>query len=142
LLVDDDASVRRLVHRILTEDGYHIIEAFDGSDALEGASAYDGPIHLLLTDVIMPKVNGLILAERLVQERPGIAVLYMSGYVESTLLAAKWPEMVLLRKPFNAEQLLCCVREALAGSPPASIRKPPSSTSEPGHSPEARQKVR
>jgi CheY-like chemotaxis protein len=69
LLVDDDAGVRRLVRQILIRHQFHVIEAPDGTEALEVASTYPDRIHLLLTDVIMPKVNGLVLAERLLQER-------------------------------------------------------------------------
>ena len=65
LLVDDDESIRRFVRGILTGHRYQVIEASDGAEALDLASAHQGPIHLLLTDIIMPKLNGLVLAERL-----------------------------------------------------------------------------
>ena len=114
LLVDDDEALRRLVWRILTQQGFRIIEASDGAEALQVASAYAEPIDLLLTDVIMPKVNGLVLAGRLLHERPGIGVLYMSGYVENSILAAKHPESIVLQKPFTADTLIAAVRQMLA----------------------------
>jgi two-component system cell cycle sensor histidine kinase/response regulator CckA len=114
LLVDDDEALRRLVWRILTQQGFHLIEASDGAEALQVASAYAEPIDLLLTDVIMPKVNGLVLAERLLHERPGIGVLYMSGYVEKSILLLKHPESIALQKPFTADALIAAVRQILA----------------------------
>ena len=114
LLVDDDEALRHLVRRILIQQGFHVIEASDGAEALEVASAYAEPVDLLLTDVIMPKVNGLVLAERLLQERPGIVVLYMSGYVEKSMLLAKHPEWILLQKPFTRDALIAAVRQVLA----------------------------
>jgi CheY-like chemotaxis protein len=114
LLVDDDEPVRRLVQHILTEQGLQILEASDGAEALQVASAYAEPIDLLLTDVIMPKVNGLALAQRLLHERPGIGVLYMSGNVEKSILLAKHPESIVLQKPFTAGALITNVRQMLA----------------------------
>ena len=81
---------------------------------MEVASAYSPPVDLLLTDVIMPKVNGLVLARGLLQERPGIRVLYMSGYVEKSMLLAKHPESILLQQPFTPEALLAAVRQVFA----------------------------
>jgi CheY-like chemotaxis protein len=113
LLVDDDDPLRRLVQDLLRAEGFHVIDASNGVEALEISSAYPQPIDLLLTDVIMPKVNGLLLAGRLLQERPSIAVLYMSGYVEQSILAAKHPEAVLIRKPFTPGALIAAVRQVL-----------------------------
>src|SRR6516225_84027 len=92
LLVDDDPALRQFVRRILTQQGFHVFDAADGAEALEVASTYPDRIHLLLTDVIMPKVNGLVLAERLLQERPDVSVMYMSGYIERSVVLAKQPE--------------------------------------------------
>jgi two-component system cell cycle sensor histidine kinase/response regulator CckA len=114
LLVEDDASLRRFVRRLLSDQAFRVIEASDGAEALEIASTYSGHIDLLLTDVIMPKVNGLMLAQRLLDERPGVSVLYMSGYVESSMLLAKHPESILLQKPFTADALMAAVRQVLA----------------------------
>jgi two-component system cell cycle sensor histidine kinase/response regulator CckA len=114
LLVDDDEAIRRLIQRILQQQGFHVIEASDGAEALKVASAYAEPVDLLLTDVIMPKVNGLVLAQLLSQERPGIGVLYMSGYVEQSMLLQKHPESILLQKPFTPDALIAAVRQILA----------------------------
>jgi two-component system, cell cycle sensor histidine kinase and response regulator CckA len=114
LLVDDDEDLRRLARLILIQQGFHVIEASDGADALEVVSAYGEPVDLLLTDVIMPKVNGLVLAQRLLQERPGIRVLYMSGYVEKSMWLAKHSELILLQKPFTPVALIAAVRQVLA----------------------------
>jgi CheY-like chemotaxis protein len=114
LLVDDDESIRRLVRRILMEHGFSVIEASDGAEALEVASAHAERLDLVLTDVIMPKVNGLVLAQRLLQERPGIRVLYMSGFVEKSILLATHPESTLLQKPFTQDALIAAVRQVLA----------------------------
>ncbi len=114
LLVDDDEAVRGFTRRILIQQGFNIIEASDGAEALEVASTYARPIDLLLTDVIMPRVNGLLLAQGMLQQRPGIRVLYMSGYVEKSLLVAKHPESIFLQKPFTPETLIVAVRQVLA----------------------------
>lgn len=113
LLVEDEHALRRFARSILVQQGFHVIEAPEGATALAVASEYAAPLDLLLTDVIMPKVNGLVLAERLLQERPGTPVVYMSGYVEGCLLAAKDSERVLLRKPFTAGALIATVNKAL-----------------------------
>src|ERR1041385_3557421 len=114
LLVDDDEAVRGFVRRILIEQGFEILEAGDGAEALELASAHNGEIDLLLTDVIMPRVNGFALATRLLKERTRMAVLYMSGYMESSMLAQKDSKAVLLHKPFNSTHLVNAVRRLLA----------------------------
>jgi CheY-like chemotaxis protein len=96
LLVDDDPALRQFIRRILIQQQLQVIDAADGAAALEVASTYPDRIHLLLTDVVMPKVNGLVLAERLLQERPDISVICMSGYVERSVLLAKRPESIVL----------------------------------------------
>ena len=113
LLVDDDPALRQFVRRILTQQGFHVIDAADGAAALEISSTYADRIHLLLTDVIMPKVNGLVLAERLLQERPNISVIYMSGYVEGSMLLATRPESIVLLKPFTPGDLIKAVGHRL-----------------------------
>jgi CheY-like chemotaxis protein len=114
LLVDDDETIRRFVRRILQQQRFHVIEACDGAEALKVASVHAEPVDLLLTDVIMPKVNGLALAQRLLQERPGIGVLYMSGYMEKSMLLATYPESILIQKPFTPKALIAAVRQILA----------------------------
>jgi DNA-binding NtrC family response regulator len=113
LLVDDDESLRRLARYILSDHGYHVIEASDSAEALKIASAHSGSIDLLLTDVIMPKLDGIVLADRILQHRPGMAVLFTSENDESALLSAGHPHVNLLPKPFRADQLVYAVRGAL-----------------------------
>jgi len=113
LLVDDDEAVRGFVSRILKEQGYNILEAGDGAEALELVSTHEGQIDLLLTDVIMPRVNGFALATRLLKDRSKMAVLYMSGYMESSMVAAKDSKAVLLHKPFNSKHLVSAVQRSL-----------------------------
>ena len=114
LLVDDDEAVRHFAGNVLSKQGFRIIEAADGSEALEAAADGATQVDLLLTDVIMPKINGLVLAQRLLQQRPGTCVVYMSGYVEQTMLPPRPPESSWLQKPFSAETLTAIVRQALA----------------------------
>ena len=115
LLVEDESTLRGLVRQYLQNQGYTVIEAHSGAAALRGASYYSGPIHLLLTDVIMPGMNGRELAQQLTAVRPETRVLYMSGYTENvighngTLDAG----VDLLQKPFTLPALKARVREAL-----------------------------
>jgi DNA-binding NtrC family response regulator len=113
LLVEDDECLRRLVRAILADHHYDVIEAGDGVEALEVAAMHPGPIALLLTDVIMPKLNGVVLAELMLQRRPKMAVVFMSGYVEGALLSVTRPDVPLLQKPFTPDHLIDAVRAAL-----------------------------
>jgi DNA-binding response OmpR family regulator len=114
LLVEDDALVRGLAARILKTRGYRVLEAADVGQALTLEAAADGPIDLLLTDVMLPRGSGPELASKLSQRRRALKVLYMSGYTEETkadhglLNAANY-----VQKPLTPESLLAKVREAL-----------------------------
>jgi CheY-like chemotaxis protein len=115
LLVEDEASLRAIAREILEEHGYRVIEATGPREAIEFARRHPEPIHLLVTDVVMPEMNGRVLAESLVAERPALRVLYMSGYTDdviahSGVLASG---ILLLEKPFTTLALLGRVREAL-----------------------------
>jgi len=115
LLVEDEATVRRLAREYLELQGYTVLEAADGAAALQISRAKKGPIHLLLTDVIMPGMTGRELANQMFHSRPDMKVLYMSGYTENvighngTLDAG----IVLLQKPFSLPTLRTKVREVL-----------------------------
>src|SRR5277367_167427 len=85
LVVEDEVNLRRLARQYLEKQGYTVLEAVDGSAAINISSSYPGPIHLLLTDVIMPGMNGKELAQRLTALRPETRVLYMSGYTENVI---------------------------------------------------------
>jgi CheY-like chemotaxis protein len=119
LLVEDEPAVRELARRVLEGRGYTVLAAPDGAAALEAARIFSGPIHLLVTDLVMPRVNGLQLSRRLTAERPGLRVLYISGYTDSVLggLGSFEAGEDLLDKPFTPDQLAAKVREMLDGAP-------------------------
>jgi two-component system, cell cycle sensor histidine kinase and response regulator CckA len=115
LLVEDEQAVRFLARRVLERSGYHVLEAASGMEALEIARSYDGEIDLLLTDVVMPRIGGLKVADELTRHRPGLRVLFMSGYtdeavVQSTEVIAR---SAFLQKPFTPQALASRVRDVL-----------------------------
>jgi len=112
LLVEDDRGLRMLVREILRIRGYTVLEADSPQHALQIASEHDGPIHLLLTDVVMPDMHGGELAERVRTIRNGIKILFMSGYADQDL-DYHYPPSQLIEKPFPPDQLALRVREAL-----------------------------
>jgi CheY-like chemotaxis protein len=115
LLVEDDEDVRELAHRVLETHGYTVIEAQDGPEALQVAASYSGPIHLLLTDVVMPGLSGKQLASQLTLTRTGLSVVFMSGYTEEAIAhnGVLVPGTELLEKPFRPSALVRKVREVL-----------------------------
>ena len=115
LLVEDQEEVRRAALQILRRYGYHVLEARSAGDALLICEKHPRQIHLLLTDVIMPKIGGSELAERLRVRRPGLRVLYMSGYTEHTIVNHGILDSGInyLQKPFVPETLARRVREVL-----------------------------
>jgi PAS domain S-box-containing protein len=115
LVVEDSEDLREIVERILTQSGYKVIVAADGAQALETARQFAGHIDLLLTDVVMPHMQGNELAPRLLQARPDLRVLYMSGFAQPALATDGTlpPDLALLDKPFNEPTLLARVREVL-----------------------------
>jgi PAS domain S-box-containing protein len=115
LLVEDEGSLRAVAREILEEHGYRVIEAADAHEAIEIAQRHPGPIHLLVTDVVMPGMNGRVLAESLVAARPELGVLYMSGYTDDVIAHSGVLESgtLLLEKPFTTLALLGRVRAAL-----------------------------
>ncbi len=113
LLVEDEAAVRSLVRSMLRARGYSVLEASSGEDALERyGNGLDG-IDLLLTDVVMPGMNGRVLAERLTARRPALKVLFMSGYTEDAVLGAGARDVHFLQKPFTTDGLRAKVRQTL-----------------------------
>ena len=116
LVVEDDVGVRHLAVRVLISYGYHVLEAEGGPQALLLSEQHQEPIHLLLTDVVMPQMNGRELVSRLRGQRPGIPVLYMSGYTDSATLqlGALPPHTAFLPKPFSVEDLIRKVRALMA----------------------------
>jgi two-component system cell cycle sensor histidine kinase/response regulator CckA len=115
IVVEDDAQIRALVRGVLDASGYTVLEARRGEDALRLGEQHAGPIHVLLTDVVMPGISGRELAERLAARHPGLKVLFMSGYtdqvvVEQGMIEARAP---FLQKPFSPEALRRKLRDVL-----------------------------
>jgi PAS domain S-box-containing protein len=117
LIVEDNESVRKLVEKALKIKGYRVLEASDPKEAIEICRAFTGPIDLLLTDVIMPGMNGKELAESLRSQRPSIKVLFMSGYAQNIIMQKEIlpADIHFIQKPFSLESLARKVREALEG---------------------------
>ncbi|HLA61730.1 MAG TPA: ATP-binding protein, partial [Nitrospiraceae bacterium] len=117
LLVEDEPSVRGLVHETLRLHGYTVLEARHGIEALLTSAKYVGPIHLLLTDVVMPQMSGPEVAEKILTVRPGIKVLYMSGYPDHPVFdqGGVSRQTGFLPKPFSPHVLAQKVREVLTG---------------------------
>jgi two-component system, cell cycle sensor histidine kinase and response regulator CckA len=113
LLVEDEESVRQLVRETLEAKGYRVLEAENGEAALHAVASQSGPIHLLITDVVMPNMGGHELAERLLEERPTMKVIYLSGYTEEALVEGKIDGKAFLQKPFTLQTLSRKVREVL-----------------------------
>jgi two-component system cell cycle sensor histidine kinase/response regulator CckA len=115
LVVEDDNSVRALTRTVLRSDSYNVIEAADADDALHWVSEHPQPIQLLVTDLVMPGMSGRELAERLKELRPGLKVLYVSGYTDDAVVrhGLLEAEAAFLQKPFTPNALACKVREVL-----------------------------
>jgi len=119
LLVDDEPSIRTLARRILAGRGYHLVEAADATEAFATAATLPH-IDLLLTDIMMPGMNGLQLAERLVADRPDLRVLFISGFGPDDPTDQGWDQRgaTLLAKPFTAADLLSAVHRSIAAVAP------------------------
>jgi CheY-like chemotaxis protein len=117
LLVEDEATVRGSVRRLLERQGYTVIEARHGADALRVVETSERPIDLVLTDLVMPEMGGRELVERLRARHPDLKVLYMSGYTERavTVDGVMPPATGFMEKPFTIEQLTRRTREILDG---------------------------
>jgi DNA-binding NtrC family response regulator len=115
LLVEDEPQIRSMVTEALQVQGYQVLTSRGGSEAIRLAQEHPGPIHLLLTDVVMPQMSGPQTAERLGAARPGLKVLYMSGYAESAIAhhGILEEKISLLAKPFTLQTLAQRVREEL-----------------------------
>jgi two-component system, cell cycle sensor histidine kinase and response regulator CckA len=121
LFVEDETSVRELVRDYLVGAGYCMLEAADGAQALKVAGTHPGPIHMLITDVVMPHLSGPELAGKLSAERPNLKVLFISGYTDDTVFRHGVLEggVAFLQKPFNLKALSQKIREILSGEPAA-----------------------
>jgi CheY-like chemotaxis protein len=115
LLMEDDAGIRAVVQRILGMHGYTVLAAATPVEALELSTHHAGPIHLLLTDLLLPETSGRRVAELLLRRRPGLPVLFMSGYTDDAIVHQGWldSDTEVLQKPFTSESLLRRARQVL-----------------------------
>ena len=121
LIVEDEEALRKVTVGILKRQGYRVLEGHNADEALRICAQHDGPIELLLTDVVMPRMNGRQLADRISVLRPGIRVLYMSGYTDGILVNELSAGAAFLQKPFTRAVLMRKVRETLDSDPPQSV---------------------
>jgi two-component system, cell cycle sensor histidine kinase and response regulator CckA len=112
LVVDDDVMIRNVARITLEADGYFVLAAHDGEEALHIARKFPGTIHAVLSDVMMPKIDGLQLRERILTERPGVQVLLISGQMDSALPL----NVPFLAKPFGPAVLKDRIRQLLASA--------------------------
>ena len=117
LIAEDEKEILHLVEKILDNAGYHVLTARNGQEALEAAADFEGQIHLLLTDAVMPVVNGRELVERLRPQRPSMKVLFMSGYTGTGILhrAVAGQDIGFIAKPFTPHELVRKVQDVLEG---------------------------
>jgi two-component system, cell cycle sensor histidine kinase and response regulator CckA len=115
LLVEDQEEVRNLVRRVLTARGYHVLAAASGQDALRLTVQFAGPIDLLVTDVVMPRMSGREVALLLAAAHPKMKTLYVSGYTDESIARPGMlePGVAFLQKPFTGEDLARKVRDVL-----------------------------
>jgi CheY-like chemotaxis protein len=120
-VVEDEPALRTLMRLVLGTCGYTVLEASNGDAALRVHREYDGPIHLLLTDVIMPGISGQELARRLVAERAGLRVMYISGHAADVIAAQDKSGAggAYLPKPLRPEPLARAIRHLLDTAPDA-----------------------
>jgi two-component system cell cycle sensor histidine kinase/response regulator CckA len=118
LLAEDEEGVRELAQEILEDSGYQVLAAGSGVEAVRIAESHPGPIHLLLTDVVMPGMSGPDVARSVRALHPELAILYMSGYGGGAMTerGALYPDAGVLAKPFSPDVLTRTVRDALARS--------------------------
>jgi CheY-like chemotaxis protein len=115
LLVEDEEKVRTLIRNNLQSNGYTVLEARHGGEALPICEQHEGPIHLVVTDVVMPQMGGSEMVERLASQHPEMKVLYMSGYTDNVIVhhSVLQPGVAFLQKPFTPNALVRKVREVL-----------------------------
>ena len=116
LLVDDEQPVRSVITEMLRDAGYGVLVAASGHEALAASNAHPGKIDLLLTDLIMPGMTGRMLADMLSTRRPGIAVVFISGYVGDSRSSLMGQGIYFIQKPVTLEKLLQKISEALSGT--------------------------
>jgi PAS domain S-box-containing protein len=123
LLVEDEGALRSMIQEILQEAGYTVLPAATSDAALDAVRSHPGPVHVMVTDVVLPRMGGRELAEQVAALRPSLRVLYMSGYTDEAIVHHGMldPGMHFLQKPFTADDFLRRIRELLgapSGAPP------------------------
>lgn len=120
LIVEDDPALLQVTHRSLEEIGYAVLAAGSPAEAIRISESHPGPIHLMVTDVIMPRLSGAQLASRFSSSRPEMKVLYVSGYTDDTIVhhGVLEPGLAFLQKPFSPKTLARKVAEVLATALP------------------------
>jgi DNA-binding response OmpR family regulator len=120
LVVEDQPDVRGLIEKTLSRHGYTVLTATNGLEATAIAQAHKGPIHVILTDVILPGASGREIAKQVVATRPSLRVLYMSGYTDDAIVqhGILGPGLAFIQKPFSGEALARRIREVLAADLP------------------------
>jgi CheY-like chemotaxis protein len=115
LVVEDEARVRKLICEVLSSRGYHVLEAVRGEEAIRKAAGYDGRIHLVLADVVMPEMSGPQAIEQIRARQPSVKVLFMSGYTDEAMVhhGIVSSGVPFLQKPFLPDALARKVREVL-----------------------------
>lgn len=116
LLAEDDVLVRNLLMAVLQTRSFEVLTACDGMEALELSRSYAGTIDLLITDIVMPRMDGDSLTDRLLSERPGIRILQISGHLGDEMKDRKW-NLKMLPKPFLPQELLSKIDEVMAAPP-------------------------
>jgi PAS domain S-box-containing protein len=118
LVIEDEPLVRRMVERTLARAGYTVLAARSGNDALSMCERHEGKIHLVLTDVVMPRMSGPEVAQRILDQRPEVRVLYMSGYADDALdgRGLERGDVAFLRKPFQPDELTDKMRDVLSAA--------------------------
>ena len=118
LLVEDEEPLRKVVIELLTQIGYNVLSASNGKEAMHVAGSYAERIHLLVTDVLMPEIDGPELAKALCAARPDLKVIYISGYTDDSLApeGVLQPGTILVNKPFSVRLLSAKMREVLDAS--------------------------
>jgi len=121
LLAEDDNSLRNLAREVLEGDGYRVLAAERGEEALRLAASHEGPIDLLITDLIMPGIGGAELARRLEALRPGLATFFISGDADGEIARSgvPGPRALFLQKPFSILEFVDAVSRALSAFAPA-----------------------
>ncbi|HET6796417.1 MAG TPA: ATP-binding protein [Gemmatimonadales bacterium] len=126
LIVEDEDGVRELLWKILTDHGHTVLEARHGRDALTVAAGYNRPIHLVITDVVMPEMGASELVDQLLTQRPELKVLFISGYTNDEVLrrGVSQSDVAFIRKPFTAVDLMKKVREVLESDRSGAVPEP------------------